>query len=435
MRLPVVQAELAMQRSLIIGLTAAASLPSIANSAVIRVPEDYPSVVAGVDAAAGGDSVLVGPGTWTDRVVRTILVFGSPLTVESAMYLKPGVTVVGTSGAAATILDGGTVGAYPLYTIEHVQPGTQAARVVGFTVTGGGTGIAASGSSPLELEACRVVSNARRGITSRETSLILTNCLIAENELTESTFTGAISGIDVNVTCEGCTFERNTGPGLRISHSSAPLLTVVLRDCTFLDHARRGASLGDVGSLEIERCLFFRNSTAGGTGGGLTLTRCGGVVRFSTFAFDTADGGGGLGVTASYVHVENNTFYRCHARTVGGAMIIDTTDIGTFGNIFSYSTGRRGAVAGMTPGPQTGCNLYWANADGDYFADWIPAPNDIHADPLFCDPVILDLGLQAASPAAPPNSGVCGLIGAYEVTCGAISVEPQSWGRIKNLFR
>ena len=424
---------------IIVGLTTLVPLSCTVNAAVIRVPDDYPSVLAGADAAAAGDSVLVGPGTWTDRAVRTVVVFGSPLTVESAMYLKPGVTVIGTSGAEFTTLDGGPLGAWPLYTIQRVLSGTQAARVVGLTVTGGGTGIAASGSSPLELDGCRVVSNARRGITARETSLILTNCLIAQNELNESILTGGVAGFDLSVSCEACTFQGNVGPGLHVERSSDNWpMTVVLRDCSFLDHQLRGAVLADVVSLEIERCLFLRNRTSSaGAGGGLYAIRCTGSLRFSTFAFDSAGSGGGASLALSLVGAENNTFYRCHASTQAGALYLDGPDAGTSRNIFALSTGRRGAVS-KEGGPtiaETGCNLFWGSADGDYYGDWVPAPTDIHADPLFCDPVILDFGLEAASPAAPANSGGCGLIGAHDVSCGTVPVESDTWGRIKNQYR
>lgn len=425
-------------RQLVIGVALFFAAQRSAWGGVIRVPEDYASVLAGVDAAVAGDSVLVGPGAWTDLETRIVVVFGAPLTIESAMFLKPGVTVIGVAGADQTILDSSGAHQASPATVEHAVAGVEPARLVGLTITGGGEGIAAVGGSPLEVESCRIVGNGLRGVLARETSLLLKDCLIAENELEESFLQGGVWGLDVNATCTGCTFEGNAGPGLHLSIAQWPGLTVVLRDCVFRDHSRRGAALNDVSSLEIERCTFFRNSTPVSTGGGLNLVRCSGAVRFSTFAFDSSGGNaGGLQVALSQVRVENNTFFGCYAATIGGALAVSGPDIGVVGNVFSNSTGRRGAVykTGGPPNAETGCNLFWANADGDYFGDWIPAPTDIYADPLFCDPAILDFGLEAASPAAPPNSGVCGLIGAHEVTCGAISVESDSWGRIKNLYR
>ena len=41
-------------------------------AATIRVPEDSPTVLAAVDLAMPGDSVLVGPGRWTATATRVV---------------------------------------------------------------------------------------------------------------------------------------------------------------------------------------------------------------------------------------------------------------------------------------------------------------------------------------------------------------------------
>jgi hypothetical protein len=45
---------------LVILVTLVAARP--AASGIIRMPEDYPNVLEGLDAAVAGDSVIVGPG-------------------------------------------------------------------------------------------------------------------------------------------------------------------------------------------------------------------------------------------------------------------------------------------------------------------------------------------------------------------------------------
>ncbi len=57
------------------------------SSDVLRVPEDFPTIQAAIDASQAGDTVLVGPGTWAESV-----------------RLKSGVALTG-SGATQTILD------------------------------------------------------------------------------------------------------------------------------------------------------------------------------------------------------------------------------------------------------------------------------------------------------------------------------------------
>lgn len=162
-----------------------------------------------------------------------------------------------------------------------------------------------------------------------------------------------------------------------------------------------------------------------------------GSIRFSVFAFDSAGSGGAVAVNYSAVRVENNTFYGCHGEVLGAAISGGPQDAGVPNNIIAHSTGQRGAVnlTGGPTHPDTGCNLFWDNAGGDYFGDWVPAPTDIHADPEFCDEAAGDYSLSSTSPAAPANSPVCGLIGALDVQCGPVSVETESWGWIKSRYR
>ncbi|MFN8179668.1 MAG: right-handed parallel beta-helix repeat-containing protein [bacterium] len=420
-------------------VVAGLAVPGLGRAAVLRVPEDYPSVLAGVDAASAGDSVLVGPGTWRDLAIRPVSVCGTLLNVESALFLKPGITVIGVAGAVATTLDSGaSSGSYPS-TVEHALPGTSLARLVGLTITGKGDGVSVCGASPLELVDCVVTRNGHQALGVRQADITLRGCTVSENELgASSSHDGAVFGFDYSITALGCTFDHNRGPGLvvQMSHGWGSGIAVTLQDCLFQDHVYRGVLLADVTYLDVQRCTFLRNSIAGGTngnGGGLDVVRCVGHVSFCTFAFDSAGGGGGAEI-GSNVRIERNTFYACYAGIIGGALTMHP-DVGTTDNIFAYSAGRRGAVSGSVPNPASGCNLYWANAAGDYFDQWVAAPSDIHADPLFCDPVTLNFHVEAASPAAPANSHGCGLIGAHDVNCGPVSVEPTSWGRLKGLFK
>ena len=69
----------------VLGLTAP---KRITASSVLLVPQAYPTIQAAIDAAAAGDTVRVGPGTYNER----INFLGKTIVVES------------TGGAAATTI-------------------------------------------------------------------------------------------------------------------------------------------------------------------------------------------------------------------------------------------------------------------------------------------------------------------------------------------
>ncbi len=106
---------------LLIALLAAASNTLVA--AELHVPKDHPKIQSAIDAAKAGDTILVAPGTYLERI-----------------KLKPGITVrskgsnekgkLGLKRAEATIIDGGGE--------QGKNPGAelaQGATLDGFTIT------------------------------------------------------------------------------------------------------------------------------------------------------------------------------------------------------------------------------------------------------------------------------------------------------------
>ena len=67
-------------------------LPSIALSAIIHVPADQPTIQAGVDAAADGDTVLVARGIYRGSGNYNVSVTNP-------------IAVIGEEGSEATIID------------------------------------------------------------------------------------------------------------------------------------------------------------------------------------------------------------------------------------------------------------------------------------------------------------------------------------------
>ncbi|HET9886216.1 MAG TPA: hypothetical protein VFR10_01795, partial [bacterium] len=77
----------------------------------------------------------------------------------------------------------------------------------------------------------------------------------------------------------------------------------------------------------------------------------------------------------------------------------------------------------------------YGNEGGDFYGTWGPMPNDVFADPQFCNAGEFDFTVSAESPCAPGMTPGCGAIGAWGVGCGGIAVEQTSWGQIKALYR
>jgi hypothetical protein len=429
-----------------IGLLGSTGLVFLLNtevhSEVLHVPKDYPSILSAVDAATDGDSVLVAPGTWTDREVRLVQIGPNLLNVVSCAFLKPGISVIGTSGAEQTIIDGGPQDVAGQITLVHNLVGTSPVVVEGFTILAGGDGFVITSPSPIEIKACRIEDcwaraiGIGRAIGAAPSKVILDDCIV-RNCGHPGYNVGAIHGSGEGL---GCDLElRNTRFEANLSLAAVRLQdshSILVDGCEFVDHQHRALSLVDVFSVRISQSLFLRNSVPTAPGGAVFVGSCqDGLIKFCTFAYDSAlsDQGGGLVLQNSNASVMNCTFYGCYAPLNASAFIAANV-FGSFdNNVVANSTG--GPALRQGGGNFTsGCNLFWANEGGNY-SDWVPSPADILADPNFCDPQGEDWTVDANSPCTPENSNGCGWIGAHEIGCGTISLEGTSWGRIKELYR
>jgi len=145
-----------------------------AAAKTIRVPDDFPRITTAVNAAASGDTVLVGPGTYHERFT----------------IMFKNIVLRGEMGAESTIIDG-SVGVGNVITVHG---NTSAMIIEDLTITGGnfntaapesvGTAVYINQGSPI-IQRCRLTgndSNAGGGISayffSRPT---IRDCWIAYN--------------------------------------------------------------------------------------------------------------------------------------------------------------------------------------------------------------------------------------------------------------
>src|SRR5690348_12904298 len=105
-------------------------LATLASATTIHVPQDQPTIQAGIDAANNGDTVLVSPNVYAENID----------------FHGKAITVTSTNGAKATSINGSGQGTTPVVNFSSLEPAT--AVLSGFTIQNGGVGINISFASP-----------------------------------------------------------------------------------------------------------------------------------------------------------------------------------------------------------------------------------------------------------------------------------------------
>jgi len=419
---------------------------------------DAPTIQAGVDSAQVGDEIVLAPGTFTWA--------SQAPTGETMVVMKPGITLRGEAGAEATVIDAEMQGRGIRCTDTGVV------RIEGLTVTGGffdrlhpipegyGSGILSTGNS----------------------QPTISRCILRENISLFGNLGAGIACLDMGATIENCQiFENAAGYG-----SEGAGVYVVggrVSDCLIRDNRNVGdganaAGMKAIGST-IENCWFASNrclAVAGAAGGAMQAR--GGTIRGCTFVGNEVGAeflgnaqGGAIWSTHDDVDISDCIFIQNRVTSVGypgkgGAISAHSggrptvTNCTFLGNVatFLYPVGPGVPIGGLDledggtvrssiiawsdgapcEGPVTmTCTILYQNSLGDAICGTDGGGNAI-ADPLFCsqDPIGLrDVRISSASPAAPDQSGNCGLIGAGAVDCTIVPVQQRSWSEIKALYR
>jgi predicted outer membrane repeat protein len=441
-----------------------ALLPIEGVAATHRVPSEYATINTGLDASAYGDTVLVASGTYSEWDVRSVYIGGvSSLVVTSIAFLRDGVTLLSEAGPEATILDmtGAPVVEAAWVALAGALPGVDT-RIEGFSLTGaptGWNGLHIQASGRVNVSSCTFLNlDARPDWSGGGLSVWQTDVEIVDSrfENCHGYIGGAIYIVDSNAWIDGIevrSCSAAAGGGIRASSIGAQNnFALEVRNSRFVGNSTElyggGAAIMQGGngfrtSRVVENC-YFEGNHAGGGGGAISMQdfETSLVIVGNVFIDNSSapgSSGGGATVRGTEVEIRNNTFYECRQDNLlyggSGILIGGATTLALEGNVFAANFGSAPVgLLGDVVAIDSSCNVFWENEGGTIQGAPLDATDRI-TDPLFCDAEGYDLTVSSLSPCLPVNSLGCGLIGALGQGCGAVSIEPMSWGQIKGAYR
>ena len=424
-------------------LAVAVALFASETKATIRhVPADYPTIQAGIDAAAPGDTVLVAPGTYSQRNSRNI----DGQVYTSIAFLKGNVTLLSEGGAAVTILDFQAQSGLMPTTIAALFLQQGNCIVDGFTLTGFRTNLVQAlllycdDSVLISLRNCIIDSqNQAEGIRAEFTNLELANTVLRNTDYSAITVYSydEYDPIFHTLSMTGCSVQ-DCKAGLSVTAEAQARTQIQISNSTFTDNSgNSSASAIDLfGGISgtIENCMFLRNVSHATLGSGAIRAIVqnppanGLNILSSLFSDNESDSNGGVGsiylsIGLGTALVQGNTVTGSKAVDSSGGALRLSASFGSFvllrQNIIEGTTG--GVALEANPNDvQDECNVLWNNPGGH--ASFPLDPTNRIASPQFCDPAAGNYFVGSASPCLPQNSDGCGLIGKYGEGCVTVPV-------------
>ncbi|KYF95046.1 hypothetical protein BE20_46950 [Sorangium cellulosum] len=385
-----------------VALLVLGGLSTQAAASQLRVPGEYPTIQAAVDAALDGDTVHVAPGVYA----------------ESILWQGKQLALVGT-GAGNTIVDPSAgPGGRCLTMVQVPSP----SRVQGITCRNGsaatGGGVLIQGGSPTlrhsVFEANIATDGPGGGVRVEEATVVVEGCAFLDNEargigagpaggglylaanshsqadVRHSVFAGNSGGMAADrvtrAIVRGTLFEDNMGglhvddgasvdvqlTAFRHNHTHGGLYAPFFGDVRVSDslfegnisELRGGGMHGRLGSAEVTRCVFRDNSAL--FGGGLSLVENESSVIDSWFIGNTAEerGGGGVWIAIGEALVDRCHFIDNAAATIGGGVSVESDSHTTVKN-----TTFRGNRAGADGGGMSAAAVLGISLESCQFSD------------------------------------------------------------------
>jgi predicted outer membrane repeat protein len=430
----------------ILVLTVIALSPGL-FAASILVPDEQPTIQAGVNAASNGDTVQVAAGTYTSSGNWDINPVGKTLVIRAV------------DGPSLTVIDCGS-GLGQAHSAFVVNGTTADLTVEGFSIQSSLIEGVEVDTAAVTLKNCRFeffppppdnFTTPGRALSSLRGPVTMINCVV-DSMPERSRIWGARVSID------GCTFKNNLKGVLQISNAD----TAVIRNSLFRDNdAYLGAGvLVDRTYMEIDSCVFEGNNSPGGGGGAVYTGQVELVIKNSWFLGNSGLDGGALAIhgnsklistgnvfarnvsdrgasaivvtSSSYMELDhctlfNNTvidtiFFPGCQIGLSESFTNDTTRADIHHSIIAFAESGRAVLCidgsnevDMDEWTTWECSNLFGNAGGDFLgtlaANYQDSDN-FSVDPKFCDTLTNNLSLSIESPML-PLANVCNeLIGA-----------------------
>lgn len=443
---------------------------SLAQAVIRRVPQDYPTIQAAVDASSPGDAVLVAPGTYSDVVHQ----FPGD-TTKCVVVMKSGVTVTG-SGQGSTFIDplgrgrGFHCEGTTNVTIQNLAVRNANARIYGAgifckdganatiqnsTLTNCLDGAVISLASTMNLTSCTFTGNLSKqgGAVAIEiyqgTPSIATilSCTMNNNAAPSG---GAVFVRGSAITMRYCNLTGNqvnaingSGGGITIIESQA-----TIRDSQVLsnhvDGIGGGMAILEGASVTLERCLLQGNYTEAdeGYGGGIYCAGSSLSMQDCTMARNRveggfSDGGGIYALSASSMTINQCTLAanECTLEpTLGGGITIVNSSPTISKSIIAFNAPGKGMhCADGSSVPVVSCSDIFGNAGGDAICG-TNAGHNFSLDPQFCNLAANNFRIAMTSPCYPgnhpdgPNACQRDRIGGQDPGCNPAGLDDSAAG-------
>ena len=413
--------------------------PRTAASALLIVPDQYPTIHSAVTAASSGDSILIRAGTY----------------VDSLSWSGKDLTLLGESGAAEITTN-------RTARVMDLGAGVTLATVLeGLVISNGqadeGGGLRLRDGAAAVIRHCRFVGNRAYGyleayggavMMDSQSSVVMEDCFFEGNSVGASGsphvsgvgegIGGAIAaGAATHLIARRCSFEHNGAAGFEGGAGAAIATNGVanIDSCTFSDNAG-GAGPGinsSGGCLTVTRSSFERNFAGygasaiefsfGSCAGTDAPTQGGSFSIVENVCFDNFTAFGSTIYAEGPGEIRSNTVAFNQMDNFGAGIVFGGAGSTVANNIVASNQGSGIICRGTVPPGSVACNDVWMNEVngsarnyGGDCPDQTGQFGNISLDPLFCNAIGRIFTINARSPCA-PDSSTCGLIGALAIGC------------------